>query len=402
MSIYIRRNIYKFLVLIFVVVKNSFATTYTYQHKNITPAEEINLLVRSNNYSLNHNLEVARQLNNGEIFINENNKLTNIFQKEKIEHNDKITLRTRELKNLKIHEDLSSPDEKYLWLKRLIFNYTKEYHGDYYPCIIIKAKDGERKYGLIAAESLSNLVQINDRETSNLDEILNHANHPKLTILYAVMPKNRAHKGKLLIKYKGNWLLDEDGSKLEFPVLGQSKLSSEHQYNGRLYNKGDTPQGIYRINGVMSHSNDHRFGDFAYLDIDNYITQPHGFGYDFNSFLLEELLPKSEWNKYWLNELSLAQNLGRNSFRIHGNNLYKLAEISDIVDLDNIALPTAGCLNLGSKLPEFMKLLAKLKLIDIENFSDQHEFTNDVLYWNISDNIGKIFLIVIDKQDGKI
>jgi hypothetical protein len=82
----------------------------------------------------------------------------------------------------------------------------------------------------------------------------------------------------------------------------------------KKYNEtnGNTPAGVYTIDGVMPVANrKDEFGEWRRL-IMNFIPRSD------NEASLKSLLPASSRSAFWWQETAIARDMGRNAFRIHG------------------------------------------------------------------------------------
>ncbi len=146
--------------------------------------------------------------------------------------------------------------------------------------------------------SLLSLQELRELFTSTL-----HRNRP--WTLYALLSESREHPGLFILQNQEGRLVMEDTSPWTLPVLGLSRRGLKW-YQAL----GDTPQGIFYINGVMPQVNKREiFGDYRRLIVDYN---------DFSENDYKTILPSSVWNNNWWREALLAQQLGRSLLRIHG------------------------------------------------------------------------------------
>jgi hypothetical protein len=160
----------------------------------------------------------------------------------------------------------------------------------------------------------------------DVQEMLNFKNN-ELT-LFAIFPTNRRKLGKLLIrKSNGELVYDDCGNIWSMPILACSGrgLSFEHS-------NGQTPMGVYSIDGVMPEANkDYEFGKFRRLIVN--FTNP------------DNLLPTSQKEKSWWKQGELARELGRSLLRIHGTGRINKNPFSSFYPF----VPTSGCIATNEK-----------------------------------------------------
>ncbi|MDG1436933.1 MAG: hypothetical protein P8P83_04060 [Rickettsiaceae bacterium] len=390
------RNILVLLALFFSFTQ-SFAEIRTYER--IDTNSDPSIYLRDNISSSRHVFATAHQVNNNALIVNTEHKdLQTTFLLSPLEVGDKIILNTTEQKLFNVTLDLTPKKDEMFGLKKYFYSYKQNKSENLYPCLLFTKKDNEKKYGFISESNLESLQKIDNRKPVSAQDLLSYKIDQKLTVIYAILPKDRTQEGYVIVKHHGEWVKDKNGERLSFKVLGRSKTNNEQATNYRLHKDSDTPQGIYIVNGVMNHSNSPIFGNGPYLDIDNITISPGRYGYLYDRFLLESLLPIEATNDYWANEFNLAQSLGRYAIRVHGNNSSRLKELN--LKDDETILSTAGCLNLGSNQPKFMKLLADLKMIDLDNYAYEVELNKgtDIFSWNVSSKIGLVYLIVKDEE----
>jgi hypothetical protein len=397
---------FKLISLLILLFANNIAysevRTFTYKYQKY--AEYLEVYLRDNVYSQKHIIAAGKQIHQNTIVVHNsfNANLNSIYVAYKLEEGDKIILNTNEEREFTIIKDKTPVNDKYAWLKKYIFEYQASREAKLYPCIIFTKIGNEKKFGFIPSNIINRLIPENNAKHTTVNELLSYHSSPELTIIYAILPKNRNLPGKLLIKHKGEWVKDANGTKLELPVLGRSKNNISLKKDFRIYPYSDTPQGIYKVNGVMKHSKHPDFGNEPYLDIDDMVISPGRYSYNYDKFLMQNLVPTDVNNEYWANEFNLAQALGRTSFRIHSNNsqdLEKYLKTKAAKSNPNPIIPTSGCLNMGEALPKLMQILASLDVINLHDYPYNVTMNDDnVFSWNISDKIGLVYLIVKDED----
>lgn len=359
--------------------------------------QPIKIYLRDNSYSQNHVISTSSEIDNHKIVINSNksHKLLNNFKIGQLEIGDIILINSCEKQEMEFTIDNTPINDQSELIKKFFSQNITNYTAKIYPCILITNKGKEKKYGIIEAVDVKKLKKKKEHRETFLNEILEYKTHPSLTIIYAILPKNRQNTGYLMIKHNNNWVNDDQGQKLKLAVAGKSITNIQHNSKQRLFNSSDTPQGVYFVNGVMQHSIVVDNLDGPYLDIDNMIISPGRYGYLYDRLLYTSILPEHTWQEYWANEFNLGQMMGRFALRMHGNNPDKALASKD----KNIFLPTHGCLNLGKNKDKFMKILADLGVINLKSFPYSYKISNDdTLSWNISPKIGLVFLVVKDED----
>ena len=111
----------------------------------------------------------------------------------------------------------------------------------------------------------------------------------------------------LLKKGDGELLRRESGELWSQPSLALSRFGLDYNQI-----KGQTPQGVYRIDGVMPYADNRKeFGQFRRLIL-NFV------GESSDEKNLRLLLPELHKNLSWWNESVEARDMGRSALRIHG------------------------------------------------------------------------------------
>lgn len=132
------------------------------------------------------------------------------------------------------------------------------------------------------------------------------------------------------MKDKDNQLVKiDDETPWSHPALGKSKKGLPSWVKD-----GNTPEGVYTINGVMPEANrPHLFGKFRRLII-NFVPQSE------NESDLLSFLPESAHDKNWWRSGVVARDVGRSLLRIHGTGHKK----SSPGDPNHPMRPTLGCI----------------------------------------------------------
>lgn len=385
----------------------SFAVIETYVYDQALYKEEAvpEIFSREHLYSANHTIVIHNHLKEGKVVVHnkDNANLETLFIKWQLEPGDRIFVNSAEAKDFQLTIDNTPKNDKFLWLKSLFKTYATTRTATLYPCILVTAKANDKEYGFVTKETLDQLSKVHTKKNVPLDQIISFNTNPELTVLYAILPKDRSKPGKMMIKHKGEWVNDKEGKRLVFPILGRSKNNIDSQTNYRMYFRTDTPQGIYNVNGVMKHSDKTKFGTHAYLNIDDIRPSPGRFRYPYDKLLVRSLLPLGAQNEYWAHEFNLAQALGRYYFRVYSNDPKQIREYltntSDSGNVQDLILPTTGGLNMGDSLHAFMDTLHHLGVINMEDFTDniKVEDGNELLS-NVTERIGLVYLIVKDED----
>jgi hypothetical protein len=127
--------------------------------------------------------------------------------------------------------------------------------------------------------------------------------------IYMFCRENRKQKCIMIIKkYDGSVLLNPDGKTYwSHPSLGNSR--HEKDFNQA---NGNTPSGVFRIDGVMTNTdNKFVFGSFRRLVLNFVSKTPDELNYKY-------LIPTSSHELNWWREAVVARDMGRGLFRIHG------------------------------------------------------------------------------------
>jgi len=154
-----------------------------------------------------------------------------------------------------------------------------------------------------------------------------YANRPRLLMFCRTRRDQRCVM--IMRDRRGQIHRNADGTIWQQPSLGLSR-------HGKLYHEtnGNTPSGVWRIDGVMPEANDQMvFGKFRRLIL-NFVGASQG---ESETKLL--LNTSSHPNNWWLED-SVDRNNGRGLFRIHGTGL-RSNRTKDYFPL----VPTSGCVS---------------------------------------------------------
>ncbi|MCB0420529.1 MAG: hypothetical protein KDD61_06010 [Bdellovibrionales bacterium] len=181
----------------------------------------------------------------------------------------------------------------------------------------------------------------------------------------------------------GRPFLNKDGSTWTLPTLALSR-------HGKKFNEfnGNTPAGIFTIDGVMPKA-DNRFvfGKFRRLILD-FLPATE------DEMLQKSFLPKSHANATWWNEATVARDLGRGLFRIHGTGLMNVDRSSPYYTF----YATSGC------------IATRENTYDNVNYKDQRHLLDsamtasnlDPIYSNEVKIKGVLYVININNEQRQI
>jgi hypothetical protein len=269
------------------------------------------------------------------------------------------------------------------------------------PCIVFTKLSREKKYGWCFYPTDDFLVSERYRSADVSDLTDYDGDFNGFTLLYAVLPRDRLSTGTLKIKHKGEWIKDSEGNIWALPILGLSRTSLGKNKNDRIDPNANTPQGIYRIEGVMKNEENLELGDKPYLDIDSAWLPVGAAPHNLDTFIMSEIIDRDYWNDYWINEYALGHAVtGRNLLRIHGNSKDP-REVPAYVDANTKVLyrPTQGCLNTAEGMQPLLDILIDLDAITL-NYDNSVTFASGKKkFWNKSKKIGQVFLIVKDADE---
>ena len=232
-----------------------------------------------------------------------------------------------------------------------------------------KAKANE-SLGLIGTAELQELIKMKSPD-------------PKWSQTYVFCRKDRSFPCRMVIKTpNGQWMKDELGDIWSIPVLGYARRPF-FQING------NTPSGVYKILGVMPHANKvPAYGRFRRLKMGFYKLKSDGSERALLRLPFESL--SSDW--WW--EASIARDLGRDHFRIHGTGVENTFKGSNYYPF----LPTHGCIRtiegnyFGREILDQRAVLDKLMEANgLTPFSSNENRIRSILYVaNVSEKKGPV------------
>lgn len=184
--------------------------------------------------------------------------------------------------------------------------------------------------------------------TQDLQDVLDF-NSNRLT-LYAIVPTNRRHLGKLLIKKSnGEFVKDECGNIWSISILAASGRGLAFHHSN-----GQTPMGVYSIDGVMPLANkNYEFGSFRRLIVNFILTSA-------KEENILKLLPLSQKHKAWWAQSVFAREFGRSLLRIHGTGRVNKNPFVSFFPF----VPTSGCIATNEASFGIFKAQDQRKLLD--------------------------------------
>jgi hypothetical protein len=318
------------------------------------------------------------------IIVHKENRNPNVqFIYSYISYNDKILLNQEEVVSIAVNSSNTGT------------NFEKQ---KYIPFIGFHHHDRAKYYGLLPVNFIKKLSPSDKQISKPIDILLNHSTNDKLTIVYGLCPKDRLEVCDITVKHKGKWVRDKNNNVKHFKALAQSKRENVNSnYSYRLADNSDTPQGVYGLWASMfsSHSD---FGCQPRIDIDLNAIPINGYRYSIFSTIIEELVPASLLEEYWINELPLAYAMGRSLFRIHANPIENQKPCDYVTPTSKLQFArTSGCLNMGNEMSEFYSLMMKLGVFN-EPYTGLDCNDKHPIQWHATTNerFGKAFLIIKD------
>lgn len=189
----------------------------------------------------------------------------------------------------------------------------------------------------------------------------------------------------MLMKNKdGQFHTDKDGKLWSQPSLG---LARKNKHYSQL--RGNTPSGVYRIDGVMPEANKtFSFGRFRRFILNFIEASP-------KEIMATKLLPPSSQTEDWWKESIVARENGRDLFRIHGSGAPSIPFNAYFP-----FVPTAGCVAQRENTYGFAHYEDQRKLLDevmiasgLDPIYENEPLTRGLLYvFNIDNAKGKVTL----------
>lgn len=148
--------------------------------------------------------------------------------------------------------------------------------------------------------------------------------------LFAILKTDRSKKGRMLIRKKdGTFVQDQKGNIWSIPILGHTNRGL-----GFNHSNGQTPCGVYTVDGVMPEANNQKlFGEHRRLIVN--FLQANSDAEEYRTFIPEGQYSYSWWKQSWI-----ARELGRSLLRIHGSGIKHPNPLSPHFPM----IPTSGCL----------------------------------------------------------
>lgn len=203
--------------------------------------------------------------------------------------------------------------------------------------------------------------------------------------IYAILNKDRSIPGRLIVKNQSNkFLTDRNLSLWSIPILGLSGRGLAFHHSN-----GDTPTGVYFIDGVMPEANNKlEFGEHRRLIVNFIQNSP-------NEEELFKYLPITHHRLDWWKQSVVARSLGRSLLRIHGTGRMNRNPFSSHYPL----VPTSGCLATnerrsmwGNKAHDQRLLLDKLMLAQglEQNFENETKIQSLLYVIEFDDNLNSL------------
>lgn len=349
--------------------------------------QPIDVIKRVNLYDFNSN-NVSSSIHNKKIHISSNAlDPSNIFIYDVLKKGDEVFFKEEESNLFTITSD-----------KKI---YLTKGHRNLVPFVGYSSLDDKKFFGLAEIKSLKKSCLFSlDTKDLEVKNLLNVDLGP-LTVIYVLCPPNRDSFCKLYIKHGSNFLRDDNDNVLALDVLAKSNYV-DLANTKRIANSQDTPQGIYVVWGTM-YSSQKDFGLVPRINIDGYgigannIMSTLSYPYNIFSPLIDNIVPVEFQKSYWINELPLAQSMGRVAFRMHANRQNKLDVTKYLLSPSGEKFyRTEGCINLGSNMEFLLNSLIRIDALD-RNYSKR--WINPEITWSISPKFGKVFLLLLDVND---
>jgi len=298
------------------------------------------------------------------------------FKLNQVDHESALKLLLLKSKtNIAISEDevsfLNSPSN---WTQR--GEYFYKINKDTFEKLDIKIENGDRRSGQLQEESLD----IWGKE--QIEALVNFEGDKNLGLrTFLFCRKNRDYPCLMLMKDQNNeWVKSSEGA-----IWSQPKLARSESNGSYLEKRGNTPQGVFKINAVMPQTDkkivygSERRIILDFLEDNEYLDNQ-------SSYIPTELQNKEAWA-----EVSKAKSLGRDLFRIHGVGTQNIIPQTKFYPF----IPTAGCITSregeygGITYNDQRQMLNKM----MESLGLEPNEENEV-YIN-----GYLYIIDIDNQD---
>jgi hypothetical protein len=250
------------------------------------------------------------------------------------------------------------------------------------PVVLFRKSDDAKLFGYVLATEYAALTTSESKELTPEGLLDYTPAHQDLTLLYLLCPKTRDEVCTLSFKHKGKWV-EKNGRRLEFKVLARSQRNENPTTSYRITSGGDTPQGIYYLWASM-YTESLSFGGVPRVDLDASQLPVNAMPYNLNSLVLDQIVPQSALNDYWLNEYPLAFKLGRNNLRLHDDTLDPQRPPTYTTPETKLSFrPTAGCINAGHQITQILAVLTELGVFKAEDLQKGNQ-DPATLGWNVS------------------
>jgi hypothetical protein len=228
------------------------------------------------------------------------------------------------------------------------------------PYICYHSREEKISYGLLEKKDLALLSKGSLEEECSTETLLEEIPDKDNTLIYVILPKDRLEAGKIFIKHKGKWWKDKK-EPLPLSLLGLCRTRDFFDVSLRFLPENDTPQGLYIIHGLRYFPEETIRPDIALKIRPLLLDFPEN-----NHSSLNRSIPE-KWRKTsWFNEAVLAAVFGRSLLRIHGSPPHRCIEEGDeyITPFSKLRFcRTSGCLNIGSQMLDFIKILVDLQIL---------------------------------------
>ena len=190
-------------------------------------------------------------------------------------------------------------------------------------------------------------------------------------MLFAILPTNRRSLGTLLIKKSsGEFLKDDCGNIWSLRILACSGRGLPFHHSN-----GQTPMGVYSIDGVMPTADkNYEFGKFRRLIV--------------NFTNVDKLIPPSHFDKSWWKQGKVAEVMGRSLLRIHGTGRVNNNPFLSFYPF----VPTSGCIATNEKSNDQQNLLdALMKSQGLESiYENEAKINAKLLVFEFNDSFQKL------------
>lgn len=207
-----------------------------------------------------------------------------------------------------------------------------------------------------------------------------------ITILYALLPRNRLSAGQLFIYHHGKWVKNEQGQPRSFSILGLCKERNLWEFSKRFLPQSDTPQGVYQIPYIL-YSKEKKFGYLPRLGlVPLQINRLSG-------HKIFDIFPKNWQESYWFHEALLATLMGRLDLRIHGSAVNCAQKLEEYYTSGKHFCRTSGCLSMGHEMDDLLETLSDIDILP-KHFRQKTNNGKNFCY-----PISGLYLVIKDDQE---